>query len=115
MTLDPSGDWVIFDGREAVTYTSRSARSVGEGGVLTETETETAVSDALRRMATERDVERSGGEVKLSDLAWTIPVSQLSTEPAAEDTITDAAGVVWVVVWHEYATLRSRWRVLTRR
>jgi hypothetical protein len=113
--VDVTGDYLVFDALEPVTYTARGVRTVADDGIVSEAgEVATAVPNALRRLATEKDVERSGGEVRLGDLQWSLPVAELADQPHQEDEILDTAGVVWTVVFVEVATFASRWRVFAR-
>ena len=99
MSFDPAGDHGYFDGLEAVTYGRRGTRSVGDDGVVSESGSATVdVEEALRSKVKTEDLERSGGVVQLSDVAWSIAVADLGDAPDQEDTITDAGGVVYRVV-----------------
>lgn len=113
--FDPSADYLYFDGVEAVTFKSTSGQSVADTGVLTETETDTAVSYALQRAVTAKEIEDSGGVLRIGDVRWHIPNAEITpTVPKAGDRIVDANSASWRILIVDEHTLTSRWRCWCR-
>jgi hypothetical protein len=62
----------------------------------------------------QREAASSGGTLLLSDVHFHLPASEIPVSPAPNDTLTDAAGVVWVIQQVQSATCATRWNCLCR-
>jgi len=69
----------------------------------------------LRRCANAKEVEKSNGRLKATDVRWNVACSELTTAPKLGETITDADGIGWVVLqFDDKATLGDRYRLWAR-
>lgn len=108
MTLefDPSDDFpAVADGLTSVTLTRPGSSASSQ------------VTHALRCRVRTREAERTDrleGRYRASDVAWHLPVSELSVPPRLGDVIVDGEGQRWTVLDVQKTTLDSRWRCLCR-
>lgn len=109
---DPSEDYTVFDGLEEITVTSKGARTVADSGTVSYSETTDTVS-ALKRQVTNRQIQAAGGKLKVGDTMWEVPYMTTIT-PKIGDTILDASGDLWRVVWVDDKPVISMWRVFGR-
>lgn len=111
MTFDPSTDYEIWDGIEDVTLGSRSIS--GD----TPASTPTSVASAFRESLTLSQLQSFGSGASSEEmLAWHLATAELGgVVPKRLDTITDAAGVVWMVLDATYDTLIKNWRLTCKR
>ncbi len=72
------------------------------------------VPHALRIAVSEREAASSGGTLLLSDVHFHLPASEVPISPVPNDTLTDAAGIVWVIQQIQSATCATRWNCLCR-
>lgn len=98
-------DYLVFDGRETVTY-----RSVRDNGTMVDW----VVDAALRRARRQREQAPSYGVYQAAALRWHIPRvvldPMLSTEgqvPKQRDVIVDGAGIHWTVQAVETTVLQT--------
>lgn len=104
MTLatDIAGDYAYLDGTEAVTLTKPGTTST------------TSVSAALRRRVTTREAAASNGHYTTADVAWHLPQSLVTTQPALGDKVLDSSSVYWTILSVSRDTLGTRWRCISR-
>jgi len=103
VSFDPTGDLNFCDGLETVTLQSDS-------GALS-----TAVAGALRRHDQVGEAEPSDGLHTAQHVQWHLPADQLSTPPPVGAVIIDGAGLRYVILGIELATLTSRFSCRCRR
>lgn len=111
MTLDLSTDYLVWDGRETVTFTAHQHASP--------TDTNYTLTDALRRALTFKEMAASGGVYTTQDRRWIIPQAMLTAagfagKPRPADWLTDAQGVRWTVLATDFQVLQSVWLLTTR-
>ena len=109
LTWDPSDDYEVFDGLETITVTSRGDRTVADDGTVTFA-TVTDTLQALKRLVTNRQIQKAGGKLKVGDTMWEVPY-MTTIEPKIGDTILDSNGKTWRVVWVDNKPVISMWRV----
>jgi hypothetical protein len=101
--FDPTGDFEqVVDGLEAVTLAPADGTPAIE--LL-----------AMRRSPTAQEIGwlRDAMGLKLDDIVWHFSAAALGGyEPAAGDTITDGAGVVWTIAGLSRQLLRRHWRAI---
>jgi hypothetical protein len=106
LSFDPSDDFVrAADGLEPVTLLRGGTSAAALG---------TAIAHALRRAVTTYEAAASDGRYTASDVAWHLPVAEVSTRPRLGDVLRDAQGVRWVVLEVVQTTLGSRWLCTAR-
>lgn len=116
MTFDPTVDYVVFDGLEALTYRSRASGAVSDGGKVTTTWTEVAITKALRRLVSLRAIEAAGGKLKQGDAVFEIAADELgAVEPHEGDQFVTADGHTWRVVAVDRKPFVGMFRVFGRR
>lgn len=76
--------------------------------------TSVAVTQALRREVSRREVESSKGLVFQGDLLWNLPKSEVATRPPLGAKIVDSDGAKWTVLDVRDSTITDRWRIITR-
>ena len=115
--FDPSDDFLtVADGLEPVTLLRRGNPSAASG---------VSVLHALRRIMsvgeasiiTGGDVNKkvaSGGHHTAADIAWHLPISELTEEPGLGDVILDSDGGRWTILKVKRMTFGSRWRCEAR-
>ena len=104
MTLDFSGDYVVFDGRQTVTLGQRQSA----GDVVN-----VSVEGAWRETAKEGELEvmRPGMALGSETTHWHLPTATLGLAvPERFDTITDATGLVWVILAISHESLIGFYR-----
>lgn len=77
-------------------------------------ETPTLITGALRRKATTREAEASGGATTQSDVHWHLPTSQLPDPPQLGATITDSQNNTWTVLATSPTNQGANWRCQSR-
>lgn len=113
MDLDLADDYLILDGLEPVTVRTFSARSLNDAGTISATSTDVAVASALRRQMDLREIDQSGGKLRLGDIVWEVPVT-LHPNQINEGDLVIAGTETWAVMRVDLATLRTRWRLVAR-
>ena len=115
--FDPTTDYEVFDGTEAITLRTQAGYTVGVGGKRTTYGAEYGVTNALRRAVTEREVVSFGGALKIDDARWELPKDQLPAGiiPAENNEVTQADGTTWRIMYVDRATLGTRYRCYGRR
>ena len=100
--FDPIGDFeTIVDGLTPIVISSRGS------------EAESAV-EAMRRAVSVREAEKSSGAYTTNDSVFHVSTVAYPTKLPLGSTITDADGVVWVVIECSKQTLNARWRYIVR-
>jgi head-tail adaptor len=104
VALDLTSDYLVFDGLESVTFTSKKAA----GNV------QTVISKALGRAPTYRELSVSQGVYTAQDKVWIVPKTLLDpTTPKPADFIT-AGSDNWTALEVKKTALGSSWWMLTR-
>lgn len=112
LTLDHSNDYLIWDNREAVSYTVHGL--VADTGSYEETY---QISDCKRRNISVRDIPtQRTGIFTGHDLVWLVPAKVLpdGVKPNPSDWITDQAGINWTVLDTQFNNLQATWRLNCR-
>lgn len=114
--LDVTDDHLMWDGLEAVDLLRQGAKTRGDDGKLTVTgNTVTNIPNALRRQATQRDIDLSNGALQLGDLRWELATNEATGGvPKRGDKIKDGDDVLHKILIVDTATLKSRYRCFTR-
>lgn len=117
MTFDPTGDYAVFDGTEAITFRSRGAAVLDDGGKRTTAWTAIAITKALRRQVSLRAIEAGGGRLKMGDAVWELAAAELGAgvEPKEGDQIVDTDAKTWRLVAVDRKPLVGMFRVFGRR
>lgn len=102
LTLDVSADFRLWDNPEQVTVDQRDADT---GDVLLTAAHVNALSRALSAEASPLQ----GGEVTVRTKRIHLNAGDVPFAPAKSDTITDAAGVVWVIDTVQSQTWNTRY------
>jgi hypothetical protein len=106
MTLDISGDYVIFDNGEAVTL--RQIRPEGASSVR--------VANAVAGVVNRARLAAAGIEITGDEKGFSLNALQVgSLGVEVDDIIIDSAGERWRVLSTSLATLDTRWSVVCRR
>lgn len=111
-TLDHAHDYLVWDNREAVSYTVHGL--ILDSGGYEETY---SISDAKRRNITAQDIPtQRTGIFTGHDLVWLIPQAVLpaGVVPNPSDFITDSSGRNWTVLDTQFNNLQSTWRLNCR-
>lgn len=104
MALDLTNDYLIFDGMEAVAFTSKKTA----GNV------QTAITKALGRAPTYKELAPSNGAYTGQDKVWIIPQTLLgATTPKPGDFVT-ASSDNWTALEVKKIALGSSWWLMTR-
>ena len=106
MTLaaDIANDMATFDGIETVSLYDKSG------------DTTDATVTGLRRALSHREVQLGGSVgINPTDTVWHLQANTTDIVPDVGDTITDGDAVVYTILSVESATLRTRWRLVTRK
>lgn len=83
--------------------------------VLIRATADVAITSALRRDVSIREVTASNGLYEVGDVAWHLPKAQAATPPEMGDLIIDANADEWIVLEVQWQTLHNRWRCVSRR
>ena len=107
--LNLTYDWLIFDGLQEITFTSRRITADSQGDQID------SQIQALRRAPTFKELAASNGAYTGQDVVWHVPAVQLTVgPPKPRDTVIDSDNVSWTVLEVQWDTLKSRWRLITR-
>jgi len=116
MTWDPTGDYAVFDGTEALTFRSRTTGTATDAGKASVTWATVAITKALRRQVSLRAIEAGGGRLKMGDAVFELAAEELGdVEPKEGDQLVTADGHTWRVVAVDRKPLVGMFRVFGRR
>ena len=116
LTLDLSQDYLVWDNLEAITYLVAWASANGA-------EEARAVTQAMRRAPTWKELAAANGAYTGQDLVWEIPAALLNLPqtpqnkrpgPKPGDQVKDANGDTWTVLEAALEAVGSVWRLITR-
>ena len=68
-----------------------------------------AITKALRRGPTRREMAASKGKYLAGDVKWHLPAAEVTAAPVPGAKIVDVAGESWTVLWVNRQTLGGRW------
>ncbi len=88
--------------------------TVDEWDALLVGDTTTAISSALRRALTTKEMAVSDGLYRNGDVVWHFAASAVSTAPVPSDLIIDSDSNQWTILEVSLQTLSNRYRCITR-